>query len=344
MSNDLDEKYMQRAIELAAKGIGVVSPNPMVGCVIVCDGEIIGEGWHEKYGEAHAEVNAIKSVKNKALLKKSTVYVSLEPCAHHGKTPPCADLLIKHKVRRVVIANQDSFPLVNGGGIRKLKEAGIEVDVDVLSAEGRTLNKRFFTRVEKKRPYVILKWAQTKDGFIARENFDSKWISNKDSRKLVHRWRAQEDAIWVGTNTAKYDDPRLNVRDWKGTDPIRLVIDKQLILPESLHLFDQEIPTICYNLKRNGKEENLEWVRVGEDQLLDDIFLDLRQRGIQSVLVEGGAHLLQSLIEIGYWDEARVFVSPKEFGQGIKAPKMTLANTEEIDVSGDRLEFYYHKS
>lgn len=314
----------------------------MVGCVIVHDGEVIGEGWHEKYGEAHAEVNAINTVKDKILLSASTVYVSLEPCAHHGKTPPCADLLIKHKVKRVVIANKDSFPLVNGGGIQKLKAAGIEVEVDVLSAEGRKLNKRFFTRVEKQRPYVILKWAQTSDGFIARENYDSKWISNDESRKLVHKWRAEEDAIWVGTNTAKYDNPQLNVRDWEGKDPIRLVIDKQLSLPQSLHLFDQEIPTICYNLKRNDRDENLEWVKVSEEKVLDDIFMDLRQHGIQSVMVEGGTHLLQTLIDQGYWDEARVFVSPVHFEKGIKAPVLPAGKSDEAAIGNDRLEYYFN--
>lgn len=314
----------------------------MVGCVIVHDNKIIGEGWHEKYGEAHAEVNAIKKVKNKALLKDATAYVTLEPCAHFGKTPPCADLLIKHKLKRVVICNQDSFPLVNGGGIKKLTDAGIEVEVGVLDQEGRKLNKRFFTRVEKKKPYVILKWAQTADGFIARENYDSKWISGEQSRKLVHKWRTEEDAIWVGTNTAKHDNPKLNVRDWKGNDPIRLVIDKQLSLNQDLHLFDQEIPTICYNLKKEDKEENLEWVKVSEDRLLEDVFLDLRQRGIQSVFVEGGAHLLQSLIHGGHWDEARVFTSESQFEKGIAAPNVNGQPDDNSNIGDDRLEIFYN--
>ncbi|UXX80778.1 bifunctional diaminohydroxyphosphoribosylaminopyrimidine deaminase/5-amino-6-(5-phosphoribosylamino)uracil reductase RibD [Reichenbachiella carrageenanivorans] len=341
MNNSIDEKYMQRALELAERGIGSVSPNPMAGCVIVHHNQIIGEGWHEKYGGAHAEVNAIKNVKNKTLLKESTAYVTLEPCAHFGKTPPCADLLIKHKLKRVVIANQDSFPLVNGGGIKKLTDAGIEVEVGVLSEEGRVLNKRFFTRVEKKRPYVILKWAQTVDGFVARENYDSKWISNAYSRKLVHKWRAEEDAIWVGTNTAKYDNPKLNVRDWQGSDPIRLVIDKQLSLDVNTPLFDQETPTICYNAKKNDKEVNLEWVKIDNVQWLDEIFLDLRQRGIQSVLVEGGAYLLQSLIDQDYWDEARVFTGSPSFTKGIKAPDLKVIANETLNVEGDKLELFY---
>ncbi|SMD36184.1 diaminohydroxyphosphoribosylaminopyrimidine deaminase [Reichenbachiella faecimaris] len=340
MNKSIDKKYMQRALELAANGLGVVSPNPMVGCVIVYKNKIIGEGWHEKYGEAHAEVHAIKSVKNKKLLKQSTAYVTLEPCAHFGKTPPCADLLIKHQLKRVVICNQDSFPLVNGGGIKKLTEAGIEVDVGVLSKQGRKLNKRFFTRVEKKKPYVILKWAQTADGFVARENYDSKWISGEQSRKMVHKWRSEEDAIWVGTNTAKYDNPKLNVRNWQGNNPIRLVIDKRLSLNSDLHLFDQEIPSICYNLKKEGKEENLEWVKVADERLLEDVFLDLRQRGVQSVFVEGGAHLLQSLIDKDYWDEARVFTSQTNFEKGIKAPKLNVDSSKEMNIEDDRLSIY----
>ncbi|WP_422360385.1 bifunctional diaminohydroxyphosphoribosylaminopyrimidine deaminase/5-amino-6-(5-phosphoribosylamino)uracil reductase RibD [Reichenbachiella sp.] len=343
MSKSQDEIYMQRALELAEQGLGAVSPNPMVGCVIVHDDAIIGEGWHERYGEAHAEVNAINKVKNKRLLKESTAYVTLEPCAHFGKTPPCADLLIKHQIKRVVICNQDSFPLVNGGGIAKLMEAGIQVEVGVLSEEGRKLNKRFFTKVEKQRPYVILKWAQTADGFVARENYDSKWISGEQSRKLVHKWRAEEDAIWVGTNTAKHDNPKLNVRDWEGDDPIRLVIDKNLVLSQNLHLFDQEIPTICYNLKKEGKDENLEWVKVRNEKLLDDIFFDMRQRGIQSVFVEGGAHLLQSIIDQGLWDEARIFSSKTRFENGIPAPDLRHVAQETLQIENDRLETFYNK-
>ena len=342
MSKSIDEKYMQRALQLATNGLGVVSPNPMVGCVIVHDNKIIGEGWHEKYGKSHAEVNAIQKVKNKALLKEATVYVTLEPCAHFGKTPPCADLLIKHKIRRVVICNQDSFPLVNGGGIKRLTEAGIEVEVGILDEQGKKLNRRFFTRVEKKKPYVILKWAQTVDGFIARENYDSKWISGEQSRKLVHKWRSEEDAIWVGTNTAKYDNPKLDVRDWKGQNPVRLVIDKRLALDSNLHLFDQEIPTICYNLKREAKEENLEWVKVGEDRLLEDVFLDLRQRGIQSVFVEGGAHLLQTLIDGDYWDEARVFTNNSTFEEGIDAPVLSKHAQEVLQIEEDQLQIHYN--
>ncbi|MEQ9412696.1 MAG: bifunctional diaminohydroxyphosphoribosylaminopyrimidine deaminase/5-amino-6-(5-phosphoribosylamino)uracil reductase RibD, partial [Cyclobacteriaceae bacterium] len=217
-----DKFYMLRAMELAKNGIGHVSPNPLVGCVIVYEGKIIGEGWHGKYGEAHAEVNAVNAVADKSILNGAAVYVNLEPCAHTGKTPPCADLLVKHKVKRVVIANVDPNPLVAGKGIAKLKDAGVEVLTGVLEEAGRELNKRFFTFLKHKRPFVILKWAQTSDGFIARENFDSKWISNEYSRKLVHKWRTEEDSILVGYNTALYDNPKLTARDWTGRNPVRI--------------------------------------------------------------------------------------------------------------------------
>lgn len=340
MSLSVDLQFMKRALELAAKGMGSVSPNPMVGCVIVHEGEVIGEGWHERYGEAHAEVRAIKSVKKKSLLKESTMYVTLEPCAHHGKTPACTGLIMKHKVQKVVISNLDPFPLVNGEGMKVLEEAGIEVELGMLSDEGRELNKRYFTRLEKKRPYVILKWAETADGLIARENYDSKWISNEASRKMVHQWRAEEDAIWVGTNTAKYDNPILNVREVEGHDPIRLVIDKHLSLDPKLNLFNQEIPTVCYNYKQNRMEDNLEWVKIEEGFELQSIFMDLRQRGVQSVLVEGGTVLIDTIIDLGFWDEARVFKCNEKFEKGIAAPKLGKDPVSIEDIKGDALHTY----
>ncbi len=235
-----DELFMQRAIELAQLGIGAVSPNPRVGCLVVHDNKIIGEGWHQKFGEAHAEVNAINSVKDLSLLKESTIYVNLEPCSHEGKTPPCSDLLIKHQVKKVVIANTDTNPLVAGRGVEKLKKAGIAIMTGVLEKEGRELNRRFFTFMEKKRPYIILKWAQTSDGFIAQKNFESKWITNELSRQLVHRWRSEEDAVLVGTRTASHDNPSLTVRDWSGRNPTRIVIDRFLRLNDKLQLFDKK--------------------------------------------------------------------------------------------------------
>lgn len=329
--------YMNRAFELAVQGLGQVSPNPLVGCVIVHDGKIIGEGWHQEYGGPHAEVNAVESVSDKSLLKDSTVYVTLEPCAHFGKTPPCADLLVSHLVKKVVIANKDPFPLVNGGGIEKLQRAGIVVEVGVLAETGREINKRFFSAVEKERPYIILKWAQTADGFIARENFDSKWISNEHSRRLVHKWRAEEDAILVGTNTARYDNPTLNVRNWQGKHPLRLVVDKNLNLDSQLNLFDQSIPTACYNLQKDELAENLVFKKVGENNIITDILSDLHDRKIQSLIVEGGSSLLHAFIDAGLWNEARIFNAPVTFGSGIDAPKVSGKLIHEENVRGDQL-------
>ncbi|HKZ37838.1 MAG TPA: bifunctional diaminohydroxyphosphoribosylaminopyrimidine deaminase/5-amino-6-(5-phosphoribosylamino)uracil reductase RibD, partial [Chryseolinea sp.] len=251
-----DEFFMLRAMELALLGSGLVSPNPLVGCVITYEGKIIGEGWHKKYGEPHAEVNAVNSVPDKRTLRESTVYVTLEPCAHFGKTPPCADLLIEHQIKKVVVANLDSNPLVAGEGIRKLRSSGIEVITGVLDKKGRALNKRFFTIMEKQRPYIILKWAETADGFVARKNFDSKWISDEYSRQLVHKWRAEEDAVLVGMRTAQLDNPELNVRNWSGRNPIRIVIDRFLKLNEKIHLFDGSQKTICYNVLKHEEHRN----------------------------------------------------------------------------------------
>lgn len=317
-----DEMYIQRALELAALGLGSVSPNPMVGCVIVHGDRIIGEGWHKKHGESHAEVLALEQVKDKSLLPESTLYVTLEPCSHHGKTPPCADRIVQEGVGRVVICNKDSNPLVGGEGIRRMIAAGIKVENHVLEKEGRQLNKRFFTFFEQQRPYIILKWAQTADYFIARENYESKWISHDFSRKLVHKWRTEEDAVMVGTNTAQYDNPRLNARDWNGKNPVRIVIDKNLRLDPKLYLFDQSQPTLCYNSLENREEENLQFIKLKPHNFLRDLFQDLFRRKIMSVMVEGGSGLLGSLIMEGLWDEARVFQSKITFGAGIEAPEL----------------------
>jgi len=328
---------MQRALELAALGRGRVSPNPMVGCVIVYEGQIIGEGWHQQYGQAHAEVNAVNAVKDPSLLSESTVYVTLEPCAHYGQTPPCADMLVRHQVKKVVIGAVDSNPLVGGKGIEKLKKAGIEVISGILEGRCRDQNVRFFTSIEEKRPYIILKWAQTADGFVARSNYDSKWISNTQSRQLVHQWRAEEDAILVGTNTAKYDDPRLNVRGVEGTDPVRVVIDRQLKLDRALTLFDQSQPTIVYNLRQDEEHTNLDFVQLEEAYFLERLLADLHQRKIQSVIIEGGAGILNAFIQSGLWDEARVFTSKTEFGEGIEAPSIQGDVKERLDIEGDEL-------
>jgi diaminohydroxyphosphoribosylaminopyrimidine deaminase / 5-amino-6-(5-phosphoribosylamino)uracil reductase len=316
-----DEQYMMRALELAALGRGQVSPNPMVGCVIVHNDRIAGEGWHRRYGDWHAEVNAVNAVEHPSVLSEATAYVTLEPCSHFGKTPPCSDLLIRHRLKRVVICNLDSNPLVSGRGIAKLQEAGIEVETGILEGQGRALNSRFFTYVEKKRPYVILKWAETADGFIARTNYDSKWISHPLSRKLVHQWRAEEDAILVGTRTALYDNPQLNVRDWSGRDPVRVVLDKQLQIPSFHHLFDQSQATICFNLLKNEKSGSIEYVQLEQSRdLIKPMLEALYQRKVQSVIVEGGSQLLQAFIEQQLWDEIRLFRSRAIFSDGIAAP------------------------
>jgi diaminohydroxyphosphoribosylaminopyrimidine deaminase/5-amino-6-(5-phosphoribosylamino)uracil reductase len=332
---------MKRALELARLGVGHVSPNPRVGCVIVHHHQIIGEGWHKKYGDAHAEVNAIESVQDKNLLKESTVYVNLEPCTHIGKTPPCADLLIKYAVRKVVVSNLDSNPLVSGNGIKKLRAAGIEVVTGILEKQGHELNKRFFTFMEKQRPYIILKWAETSDGFIARENFDSKWISNEYSRQLVHKWRAEEDAVLVGPTTARHDNPQLNVRDWSGRNPVRIVLDRFLRLSDSLHLFNRTQPTICYNVLKHEEHLNLSFIRIEEQNFIQHVMEDLYTRKIQSVVIEGGATTLQLFVEAGLWDEARVFVSDKSFGKGIQALRFRGNLMAQESVCNDTIRTYH---
>lgn len=327
-------------MELALLGKGYVSPNPLVGCVVVHNDRIIGEGWHKKYGEAHAEVNALESVTDKSRLKESTVYVNLEPCSHFGKTPPCADLLVANRIQRVVISNVDSNPLVDGAGIRRLREAGIEVTTGVLEKEGHELNIRFFTFVTQKRPYIILKWAQTADGFIAKENFRSKWISNGYSRRLVHKWRSEEDAVLAGTRTVFHDNPQLNVRQWSGRNPTRVVIDRFLKLNKNLHVFDRSQPTLVYNLIKHEEQDNLVLVRLDEGNFIQHLIADLYKRNIQSLVVEGGALTLQAFIDEGMWDEARVFTAARTFGRGIAAPVCRGVLIGSDNVGGDTLSVY----
>jgi diaminohydroxyphosphoribosylaminopyrimidine deaminase / 5-amino-6-(5-phosphoribosylamino)uracil reductase len=337
----LDELYMQRALFLAQLGRGSVSPNPMVGSVIVHHNQIIGEGWHKVYGGPHAEVNAIASVKDKSLLPESTLYVNLEPCNHFGKTPPCADLLIQHRLKKVVIANLDTNPLVAGEGIRRMREAGIEVVTGILDKAGRELNKRFFTYMEKSRPYVILKWAETADGFIARENYSSKWISNELSRQLVHKWRSEEDAVMVGARTASHDNPMLNVRDWTGRNPVRIVIDRFLRLDRKLNLFDGAQPTICYNVLKHEEHANLTLARISDENFLPSLLEDLHRKKIQSLFVEGGTFTLNQFIENNLWDEILVFKSGSKFKKGIPAPGFKGTLTGEESIGTDRLSYYH---
>ena len=328
-----EELFMRRAIELAGLGIGNVSPNPLVGCVIVHDGKIIGEGWHQQFGKEHAEVNAINAIADKSLLAESDVYVNLEPCAHFGKTPPCADLLIKHRINRVVIANTDPNPLVAGQGIQKLQDANIEVVKNVCEKEGLQINRRFFSFINKKRPYIILKWAQTSDGFIAKGDYDSKWISNDQSRQLVHKWRSEEDAILVGYNTALYDNPQLTSRDWPGRNPVRIVFDKLLKLDQSLYLFDGSVKTIFYNFVRSEEVTNEIYIKLNADNWIQELLADLYTRNIQSLIIEGGAKTIAEFVQAALWDEARVFKSEKTFKEGISAPVINgiLINKELID-------------
>jgi diaminohydroxyphosphoribosylaminopyrimidine deaminase/5-amino-6-(5-phosphoribosylamino)uracil reductase len=337
-----DKQFMQRALDLAIKGLGGVSPNPMVGCVIVHEGQIIGEGWHKYFGEAHAEVNAIASISNKNLISDSTVYITLEPCSFHGKTPACTDLLIKYKPRAVVIASKDPNPKVSGNGIKILKQAGFEVRSGVLEKEAIAINKRFFVNMNLKRPYIVLKWAQTNDGFIARKNYDSKWISNEHSRQLVHKWRTEEDAILVGRKTVKYDNPELTARSWKGRNPIRIVIDPELKLDDSFKLFMDDDPVYIFNLVKNQNDGNRILLKVSKENILNDILSLLYTKDIGSVLVEGGAQVLNSFINEGLWDEARIFTSNNNFDEGIDAPVIEFDQAEEQNIVGDRLSIIYN--
>jgi len=301
---------MRRCIQLAQCGEAGAAPNPMVGAVVVCDGRIIGEGYHRHCGGPHAEVNAIGNVRQKGLLCRSTIYVNLEPCAHFGKTPPCADLIIRSGIPRVVIGCTDPFAKVNGLGIKKLKDAGCEVVVGVLEQECRELNRRFFTFHQKHRPWITLKWAQSKDGFIDRfrsAEEEPTHFSNALTQTLIHRLRTRHQAILVGTTTALMDNPTLTTRYWQGPNPLRLTIDRHNSLPQSLHLKDGSTPTVIYT-------------QEGIDEILDDLY----ERGIQSLLVEGGIKLLQNFIDTGLWDETHIETAPFCLKEGVKAP--TLAN------------------
>jgi diaminohydroxyphosphoribosylaminopyrimidine deaminase/5-amino-6-(5-phosphoribosylamino)uracil reductase len=339
------QKYMLRCLELAELGLGSVSPNPMVGAVIVTNDRIIGEGYHQKYGGAHAEVNAINQVIDKfndatELLKQSTIYVLLEPCAHYGKTPPCADLIIKYQIPKVVIGCRDPFDAVNGKGIDKLRAAGVEVVTAILEKECKWLNRRFFTRVQKQRPYVILKWAQTADGFFAPADKTQYWITGPESRKLVHKWRGDEDAVLIGKNTAVIDNPQLNVRYGTGNSPVRIVIDKRLELSKNLNLFDQSVETLVFNEVKTDIAGNIKFITLEdfERYVPQYILYQLYLRDIQSVIIEGGAITLNAFIEAGLWDEARIFIGKSEFRSGIKAPLLTGAAACEFQSGEDELQ------
>lgn len=321
------EYYMERCIQLARLGAGMVAPNPMVGAVLVHNGRIIGEGWHRQYGGPHAEVNCIASVQeaDRHLISASTIYVSLEPCAHFGKTPPCADLIIHHYIPEVVVGCRDPFDAVNGKGIEKLQQAGIKVTTGVLEAACLQLNERFFTFHTKKRPFIVLKWAQTADGFIARENKSERLlISNSETNTLVHKWRSEEAGILVGTNTALYDNPSLTNRLWTGPSPVRLVLDKDLKLPAHLHVFDRQQATVVFNAQKQEQQENLLYYKISfGEHIVQQLLTALYELKILSVIVEGGNQLLQSFIDAGIWDEARVITNTTlSIGHGLATPQL----------------------
>jgi diaminohydroxyphosphoribosylaminopyrimidine deaminase/5-amino-6-(5-phosphoribosylamino)uracil reductase len=348
----IHEKYIRRCIEIGQKALGTAAPNPMVGSVITYQNKIIGEGYTSPYGGSHAEVNAINSVADKNILFKAHLYVTLEPCSHHGKTPPCADLIIKHRIKKVFIGIRDPHAKVAGAGIKKLREAGCEVVVGILEKECRNHHKRFLCYQEKKRPYIILKWAQSKDLFLApsqewRQNSPMPyWISNPLSRQRVHQWRSEEQSILAGTNTVILDNPHLNVRDWKGSSPLRIILDRTLKIPRNYNIFDMATaPSIILTENTNQElySKGIEYVLIDFKKDLTKQLCDfLYKRHMSSVLVEGGAHTLKRFIGDNLWDEARVFTGMSVFKNGLKAPKI-LNKAKTIETLGnDILEIYYN--
>ena len=339
------EYYMTRCIELALKGLGEVAPNPMVGAVLVYQDKVIGEGYHEQFGEAHAEVNCFKSVmeKDEVFVSNSILYVSLEPCAHFGKTPPCVDLIIYKGVKKVVIGCRDPFEAVNGKGIEKLQNAGVEVIIGILENECINLNERFFTYHQKHRPYIILKWAETVDGKIAGLGNERLMISNAISTTKVHQWRSEEMAILVGTNTVLKDNPSLDNRLWAGKSPIRMLIDQSLKLPNYLKVFTDNKPTIVFNFKKEVQIGTVQYIKILPNksvllQIMDYCYV----KKINSILVEGGAQLLQSFINENIWDEARIIVNTTlAIGNGLDAPKLKLALfCKEETILNDQISYY----
>ena len=340
---------MQRCLQLAQLGAGSVMPNPMVGAVLVHNHMIIGEGYHQQYGQAHAEVNCINNVKeaDRHLINQSTLYVSLEPCNHFGKTPPCTDLISKHQIPEVVIACTDPFEKVNGSGIKKLQAAGIKVIEGILKEEAAELNKRFFTFHKKQRPYIILKWAQSSNLKIANENFEAIKISNEITNRLVHKWRSEEAAILVGTNTALHDNPALTTRLWPGKNPVRIVIDRQLKLPAHLQLFDGSTATIVINTIKQAESTNTFFYKIAEEEnLLTALMNLLYHQQLSSLIVEGGALLLQSFIDAGLWEEARIITNNELIiDNGIQSPVLKnnkLITTEHL--LSDSIQVYTNKN
>ncbi len=345
-----DMEFMDRCLELAHKGLGNTAPNPMVGCVLVAGGRIIGQGYHREYGRAHAEVNAIQSVKKAELLASSTLYVNLEPCSHHGKTPPCSELILDKGIPRVVVGTRDPNKAVSGKGISRIADHGVEVSVGIREKECLELNHRFFTYHGNNRPYIILKWAETKDGFIDRERTPGSsgninWITGIMERQLVHKWRSEEQAILVGTRTALTDDPELTVRDWSGRQPLRLVIDRKGILHGSLKLLDGKTPTVIFSERALKTAENIRWVKLpGDTDMVDGILDFLYSNEIQSLIVEGGRATLEGFIKRNLWDEARVFTGDQLFGSGIRAPRLETDASEKHQIAGSMLSIFRNQT
>ena len=336
------EYFIEKCISLARKGILNVSPNPMVGCVIVYNDKIIGEGYHQEYGKSHAEVNAIKAVKDKSLLSKSTLYVNLEPCCHHGKTPPCTDLIIRHNFSKVVIGCIDPYSEVSGKGIKKLEENSIEVVHGVLEEKCNDLNRRFFYFHKYKRPYIILKWAKSKDNYIAPINQEKPfWMTSKESKKLVHNWRAEEDAILVGRKTVTADNPSLTVRMCEGKNPIRLVIDKSLSLKSNYNIFDDHAETLVFNNIKSDTVINTIYLKIDFNNLIEEILNELYKRNILSLIVEGGAKTINTFIENNLYDEIRLFTTEKVLENGILSPQIpNIKMTKTTIINKDKLEVF----
>ncbi len=334
-----NEFYLNRCIKIAKKGIGKVSPNPLVGCVIINNNEIIGEGYHEKYGDKHAEVNAINNVKNKDQLKTSTLFVNLEPCCHHGKTPPCVDLIIKYKIPNVVIGSIDPFSKVQGKGIDKMREYGIKVNANILKEKSENLNRRFFTFHNKKRPYIILKWAESSDGFIAPKNqTEPFWMTNKESKKLTHQWRAEEDAILIGRITAEKDNPLLTVRETTGNNPIRILIDRNLQISKNLKIFNDDSKTIIFNDKISENLNTNTFLKVNFNEIISNILKELYLQEVQSLIIEGGTKTIQSFIDQDLWDESRIFTTEKILNDGVLAPKINGQLITKKKIKNNNLE------
>jgi diaminohydroxyphosphoribosylaminopyrimidine deaminase/5-amino-6-(5-phosphoribosylamino)uracil reductase len=340
----IDEKYMQRCLQLAQLGCGNVAPNPMVGAVLVYEDTIIGEGYHAEYGEAHAEVNCINSVteKEKGLIEKSTLYVSLEPCVHFGKTPPCTNLILQYKIPKVIIGSSDSFAEVNGKGIQQLKANGVEVVYGILENECSQLNKRFFTFHTKQRPYIILKWAQSNNDKIAAQNNERVFISNDFTNRLVHKWRTQEAAILIGTNTALQDNPLLTARLWQGKNPTRILLDELLKVPTTNNLFNADAQIIVFNAIKNGIENNIHYYQL-TSFTLPEMLKALYELNIQSVLVEGGAKLLQSFIDDNLFDEIRIIKNEELIiVDGLQAPTIQNAHLTKTEKYLTDTILYYN--